>query len=608
MIERSNENVAVVEVLEDRTMLTVFTVANTADSGAGSLRWAITQSNNTAGVDTIAFNIASPSKVITPMSALPIVYDAAIIDGTTQPGYAGKPVVQIDGASAGAGMDGLKLFGSSVLKGLSITRFTGQGVTTIPRTDVSYGGNIIQNNWIGLDTAGHAAGNGLHGVGLYSSSNLVDHNVISGNAAGDGVFALGTLFGGGHGYNTIQNNIIGLDSTGTVAMGNLNGIGLQDSPANHVLNNVLSANHDDGLLLMNPSTSDAHGTVVTGNIVGLDITGANALGNGLYGMEIQSANNTIGGTVAGARNVISGNALAGIVFWKSGALGSIVQGNYIGTDATGTKGRGNGAQGIAFSNAGANLIGGTVAGAGNVISANGQEGVGIFPGSGEILQGNIIGADAFGNALGNATWGVTVINGSDHVVIGGTAAGAGNYIAFNGKTAIWVSDPASATVAGNSYTATTPAPTPTPTPAPTPTPTPALGKIGFSTSQTVVNVLAGYAMVTLVRTGDTSAAATVYCATAAGTGAAGVAFKAASATLTFAQGQASMTLAVKLLATTAAGRSATFSLKLSSPRNATLSGITTTVVTVVEYTKASHRAPVRVVKRRHHSRIAASTR
>ena len=88
---------------------------------------------------------------------------------------------------------------------------------------------------------------------------------ISGNAAGDGVFALGTLFGGGHGYNTIQNNIIGLDPTGTVAMGNLNGIGLQDSPANHVLNNVLSANHDDGLLLMNPNTGDTHGTVVTGS-------------------------------------------------------------------------------------------------------------------------------------------------------------------------------------------------------------------------------------------------------------------------------------------------------------------------------------------------------
>jgi len=467
MINRVKEPVLVVEKLEDRTMLTVFTVTNTADSGAGSLRWAITQSNNTAGVDTIAFNIASANKVITPTSALPIVYDAAIIDGTTQPGYAGKPLVEIDGASAGAGVDGLKLSGSDVLKGLSITGFTGEGVGTLPRTDVSYGGNTIEDDWIGLNTAGHAAGNGLHGVGLYSSSNLVENDVISANA-GDGVFALGTLFGGGHGYNTIQNNIIGLDPTGAIAMGNLDGIGLQDSPANHVLNNVLSGNHADGLLLMNPATGDTHGTIVTGNIVGLDSKGASALGNGDYGMEIQSANNTIGGTTPAARNVVSANAVAGIVFWKSGAYGSVVEGNYIGTDATGTKARGNGAQGIAFSDAGANLVGGIAAGAGNVISANGQEGVGIFPGSGEVLEGNTIGASALGKALGNATWGVAVINGSDNV-IGGTEAGAGNYIAFNGKTAIWVSDPASATVAGNTYTAPTSTPTSTPTPTPTPT-------------------------------------------------------------------------------------------------------------------------------------------
>src|SRR5690349_4067082 len=96
------------ESLESRTMLTVFTVTNTNDGGAGSLRDALTQSNNHAGVDTVAFNIAASSKVIRPASPLPELWDPAIVDGTTQPGFAGKPLVQVDGTNAGAKANGFK--------------------------------------------------------------------------------------------------------------------------------------------------------------------------------------------------------------------------------------------------------------------------------------------------------------------------------------------------------------------------------------------------------------------------------------------------------------------------------------------------------------------
>src|SRR3954451_20592263 len=85
------------ESLESRTMLAVFSVTNTNDGGAGSLRDALTRSNNTAGVDTITFNISASSKVIRPTSVLPEVWDPAVIDGTTQGGYTGRPLVQIDG-------------------------------------------------------------------------------------------------------------------------------------------------------------------------------------------------------------------------------------------------------------------------------------------------------------------------------------------------------------------------------------------------------------------------------------------------------------------------------------------------------------------------------
>src|SRR3954451_6323770 len=78
--------------LESRTMLAVFSVTNTNDGGAGSLRDALTQSNNRPGVDTIEFHITSASKVIRPASPLPEVWDPAIINGATQSGYAGKPL------------------------------------------------------------------------------------------------------------------------------------------------------------------------------------------------------------------------------------------------------------------------------------------------------------------------------------------------------------------------------------------------------------------------------------------------------------------------------------------------------------------------------------
>jgi hypothetical protein len=73
-------------------------VTNTNDDGAGSLRSAILASNATAGLDTIVFDIPGPGvKVINPQTVLPEITDRVIIDGATQPGYAGTPVIMLDG-------------------------------------------------------------------------------------------------------------------------------------------------------------------------------------------------------------------------------------------------------------------------------------------------------------------------------------------------------------------------------------------------------------------------------------------------------------------------------------------------------------------------------
>src|SRR5437870_5706995 len=91
-----------------------FTVINTADAGTGSLRWAINQANGAAGADTIAFNIAgSGVHMISLTSALPTLSTTINIDGTTQPGYAGAPLIDVNGAAAGAGVHGLNVNASN---------------------------------------------------------------------------------------------------------------------------------------------------------------------------------------------------------------------------------------------------------------------------------------------------------------------------------------------------------------------------------------------------------------------------------------------------------------------------------------------------------------
>src|SRR6185369_3198708 len=90
------------EALEDRTLPSGIDVTNTADSGPGSLRQAILNSNASVGVvDTIRFAIGTGVQTIRPLSPLPTITDPVIIDATTQPGFAGTPLIELNGSSAG---------------------------------------------------------------------------------------------------------------------------------------------------------------------------------------------------------------------------------------------------------------------------------------------------------------------------------------------------------------------------------------------------------------------------------------------------------------------------------------------------------------------------
>src|SRR5262245_54646701 len=105
-----------------------FTVTTTADSGPGSLRQAMLDANAHMGFDTVAFSISPGGpQTILPTSALPDLTDPVLVDGRTQPGYAGQPVIEINGSTASAA-NGLRLIaGGSIVRGLAITLFNRRG-------------------------------------------------------------------------------------------------------------------------------------------------------------------------------------------------------------------------------------------------------------------------------------------------------------------------------------------------------------------------------------------------------------------------------------------------------------------------------------------------
>ncbi|MBI1914310.1 MAG: hypothetical protein HYS12_06175 [Planctomycetes bacterium] len=385
----------VLEALEDRALLSVYTVTNTGNSGLGTLRQAILDANNHAGMDEIHFNISgSGPHTIQLSSALGSITDPVIIDGYTQPGArentlstGSDAVLQIELTTNAAVPNGLILAGTdSVVKGLAINGFQNSGIFSTGAR------NQIRGNFIGTNLAGDAArGNGVAGVYIINtSSNIVggtdpkDRNVISGNGT-DGVII-------GHDVatsntppaqsNQVLNNYIGTNAQGTAALGNvfagvdvINAVDSTVGGTTASARNVISGNFV-GVQIYGAS----QGTLVEGNYIGLDASGGitappPSLGNAGAGVIIRSfaSDNTVGGLATGARNVISGNGDGVLI--QEGAQTNIVEGNSIGTDASGTQARGNVGSGVKLLDVRNNTVGGTDSGAGNVISGNGQEGV-----------------------------------------------------------------------------------------------------------------------------------------------------------------------------------------------------------------------------------------
>lgn len=431
------------------------TADDTADDGECTLREAITAANDNtesgftdgecvagAATDTIEFDIAGPNYTIQPTSALPaITAENTTINGYSQTGavensgdysacFVGTILIEIDGQNAGA-TSGLTVSANNVtIRGLAINRFADDGVNIGAVDETVVAGNIL-----GLDDAGLVdQGNGDAGVSIDSTGDTLiggttaaDRNLISGNEGYGGISSYADT-----GTVTISGNCIGADATGDTAIpNNHNGINLYQAGANTIIGgdstqerNIISGNDDDGIGSDDSSVGD-----ITGNYIGVDVDGVAALGNGGNGIYVDSNSSVsdIGGVTSGKRNVVSGNGGSGIIL-SSGTSGVTVSGNYVGLGADGVTDLGNTEYGV--STQGDNTIGGTIAGARNVISGNGANGISA---DSSTVIGNYIGLSADGtSSVSNGSASLANVNLANDNQFGGTSANARNYIASNG--------------------------------------------------------------------------------------------------------------------------------------------------------------------------------
>jgi hypothetical protein len=212
-------------------------VLNTNDSGPGSLRQAILDANASPDANLILFSIPGTGvKVIQVLSPLPQITSPVTIDGSTQPGFAGTPLIVLNGSLAGTNVDGLCLnVGSNTIRSLAINGFT---TAILLATN---GGNVIQGNFIGTDATGTIAvpnlGDGIivdSGTNLIGGTNVASANVISGNT-GNGI----VLASINASNNTIQGNLIGVALGGTLPLGNgRNGVALSNFAGGNLIGGI----------------------------------------------------------------------------------------------------------------------------------------------------------------------------------------------------------------------------------------------------------------------------------------------------------------------------------------------------------------------------------
>jgi len=382
-------------------------VTSAADSGPGTLRECLW--NQVSG-DVITFDAA----VFPPSSPVTIHVQSQLF-------FITEDNITIDASNAGVILDGADLVGSlgitssgNIIRGLQIQHFASSGIAIMGDNNIIGGSRLV--------------GSGPTGQG----------NVISGNRD-DGII----LASGG---NLVLGNIIGLDATGTQAMGN--GVGIGIAGANNIIgsleagqNNIISASAFEGI---GACDYIDHGNQIIGNYIGTDISGTLDRGNNGVGVYVECGayDNLVQGNLVGA------NHLAAVVFGDHSSDFNVAIGNRIGVTLDGDQPLLNGGVGIYVGGSTYTRIGGAAPGEGNHVGTGNVEVGGMYGGN-TLVLGNQIGLNAAGTAvLPNA--GSVVLSGSTRTIVGGATPAEANTVTTVGNFSLDVRS-AYNTIAGNFF-------------------------------------------------------------------------------------------------------------------------------------------------------------
>lgn len=459
------------------THAATFTVNNSSDALGGSFRAAIIAINAvpTPGPHTIAFNIPASDGNCAPatgvctislLSGLPLVTKVVVIDGYTQPGATANtnPPNLGTNASLRVEISALGTVGTNLVLGLSGSVV--RGLILNRRIGIALGGtggHVVEGNFISTNAAGSAGFvDDQNGVSVVTNSqnNVIGgttpaaRNLISGNNTGILISSPSTPILG----TQILGNLIGTNAAGTAAIANELAIAfVQSGGKNTVIGgttaaarNVISGN-TSGIYDESSIIGASSNNTISGNYIGVDVTGGTALGNTFYGVFTSSRGAVIGGSAPGAGNVIAASATIANVQIASRDI--VVQGNRIGTGVSGTSAP-TGFVPSAFSVPGivvtgntavsGTQIGGTASGAGNVIAFNTGYGVLLSNqiGNGHSILGNLIFSNAqlginLSSPGGENTFGVTPndngdgdfgVNGQQNFPVITSATSSGNVL------------------------------------------------------------------------------------------------------------------------------------------------------------------------------------
>ncbi|WP_372898259.1 DUF4347 domain-containing protein, partial [Stieleria sp.] len=371
-------------------------LANKGADGLISLREAIWATNNTTNLDAstpdvinFAIGAVGSQQTIVLAEALPALTDSVVLDAMSQGGvaYSGNPLIEIDAsATANFATAAITVWTSdSTVRGFIVNGSTDEGIEIAGSSGHGAAdNNIIENNWVGIDSTGAAAANADIGILVVNgaSGNIVRNNVVAGNT-GVGIEVRGASVDA----NIIQGNFVGLLDDGS----------------------TIVANSGHGIRVAETATN---------TLIGTDGNGTND---------------------AAEANVVSGNTGSGI--YLDVADGTTIKGNLIGTNNLGTLDKGNTGDGITIASAATNTVIGA-AGFGNLISGNDGYGINLLNGSNVTIHANTIGANtAKSGGIRNELSGINIASTqvTSNITVGGLAAGQGNFIAYNFENGITTS-------------------------------------------------------------------------------------------------------------------------------------------------------------------------